>query len=349
MGADFAERVRRWYARNGRSDLPWQCPATPYRVWVSEIMLQQTRVETVRGYFERFVQRFPDVRALAAAELDEVLGLWAGLGYYARARNLHRAARRIVAEHGGEIPADPQALMALPGIGRSTAGAILSLGRGQCHAILDGNVKRVLARHAGIYGWPGRSAVARALWGVAEQRTPAVGTAEYNQAMMDLGAMVCLRRPLCGACPVAADCHARLHGETDVIPAPKPKQTLPQREIVALVLQRRDDAAVLLEKRPPTGIWGGLWSLPEFADEGSLEQWIATRLGGGAPERLSPIEHAFTHFRLRIHPRRVHLEAPSSIADGAQRDWHRPDAPLGGLPAPIKRLVERLGADGAGP
>jgi A/G-specific adenine glycosylase len=342
---DFARRVLDWFDRHGRHDLPWQCPATPYRVWISEIMLQQTRVETVRGYFERFMGRFPDVASLAAADVDEVLGLWAGLGYYARARNLHRAARCMVEAHGGEVPDDPQALTALPGIGRSTAGAILSLGYDRHHAILDGNVKRVLARHAGIEGWPGRTPVQRALWAVAEERTPAERTAAYNQAMMDLGAMVCLRRPVCGACPVAADCRARIDGRTGEIPAPKPKREIPQRETVALVVQRRGDGAILLERRPPSGIWGGLWSLPEFADDEELGTWVATRIGDLEPEPLTPIEHAFTHFRLRIHPRRLRVGGTvEAVREGPDHGWYLPDDAPGGLPAPIRRLADRLGA-----
>ncbi len=348
MPEAFAARMLAWYERHGRDDLPWQNPATPYRVWVSEIMLQQTRVETVRGYFERFVERFRDVHALAAAAPDEVLALWSGLGYYARARNLHQAARTIVAEHGGTIPDDLDALVALPGIGRSTAGAIQSLGRGRANAILDGNVKRVLARHAGVAGWPGRTPVQRELWAVAEARTPGARTAAYNQAMMDLGAMVCLRRPACSACPVATDCRARLDGRTREIPAPRPKRALAQRETVALVLQRPHDGAILLERRPDRGVWGGLWSLPEFASDTDLEQWLAARLGDVAAEALAPVEHAFTHFRLRIHPRRVRLWAAlADVADGARRDWYRPDAAPGGLPAPVRRLAERLGAEPA--
>ena len=348
MPQSFAQRVLDWYDRHGRTGLPWQNPATPYRVWISEIMLQQTRVETVRGYFERFVERFPDVAALAAADADEVLGLWSGLGYYARARNLHRAARIMVDEHGGELPDDLDALVALPGIGRSTAGAIQSLGRGRTSAILDGNVKRVLARHAGIEGWPGRTPVQRALWTEAEARTPRRRTAAYNQAMMDLGAMLCLRRPLCEACPVAMDCRARLEARTGEIPAPKPKREIPRRETVALVLQRHGDGAILLERRPDRGIWGGLWSLPEFADEAELRGWIAARLGDLEPEPLQPVDHAFTHFRLRLHPYRVCLaRAPSAVHEGPDRDWYCPGAGPGGLPAPVRRLADCLGDDAA--
>lgn len=339
---DFAARVLAWYDHHGRHDLPWQQPATPYRVWISEIMLQQTRVETVRPYFDRFMQRFPDVATLAAAGVDEVLEYWAGLGYYARARNLHRAAQCMVAEHGGAVPDDFDALIALPGIGRSTAGAILSLVCGQRHAILDGNVKRVLARHVGLTEWPGGTQAQKRLWREAEARTPAERVAAYNQAMMDLGATVCLRRPLCHACPVSADCRSHLDGATDTIPAPKPKRSVPRRETVALVLQRPSDGAILLKRRPPTGIWGGLWSLPEFDDEQRLAQWLAARVGDVDAETLRAVEHAFTHFRLRIHPRRVLAEPPPMIADDEGHGWYGADAAPGGLPAPIRRLADRL-------
>ena len=345
VDCEFAQRVLAWYDTHGRHDLPWQRPATPYRVWISEIMLQQTRVETVRPYFERFMHSFPDLASLAAADTDEVLAHWAGLGYYARARNLHRAARIAMAEHGGALPTDFDALVALPGIGRSTAGAVLSLAHGQRHAILDGNVKRVLARHAGIEGWPGTGAVARALWAEAEWRTPTRRVADYNQAMMDLGATVCLSRPRCGECPVARDCRARDDGTTDRIPGRRPRRVLPERETLALVLQRASDGAILLERRPPEGIWGGLWSLPEFADGDALSAWLVARLGSvPEPEALAPVEHTFTHFRLRIHPRRVRARRVDGVADGTSHDWYTPAEGPGGLPAPIRRIAEQLGA-----
>jgi len=342
---DFAGRVLAWYADHGRRDLPWHRPATPYRVWISEVMLQQTRVETVRPYFERFVERFPDTAALAAAALDDVLAHWSGLGYYARARNLHRAAQQVVGDHGGELPDDFAALQALPGIGRSTAAAIQSLARGRRHAILDGNVKRVLARHAGIEGWPGRSAVARELWAEAEARTPAERVAAYNQAMMDLGAGVCGRRPQCMLCPVADDCRARLAGRTDRIPAARPRTAWPTRETAVLVVRRRADRAILLERRAPGGIWGGLWSLPEFADAGEAESWLATRGIDGSLRTLDPVEHGFTHFRLVMHPLLAEVDAePEPLADGRATAWHTGARSPGGLPAPISRLVARLGA-----
>lgn len=337
----FAERVLQWYDRHGRHELPWQRPATPYRVWISEIMLQQTRVETVGVYFERFLHRFPDIATLATAAEDEVLACWAGLGYYARARNLHRAAGLVVECHGGELPDEFDALVALPGIGRSTAGAILSLAHGQRHAILDGNVKRVLARHRGIEGWPGQTGVAKQLWAAAEANTPGERVGAYNQAMMDLGSAVCVRRPRCGDCPVAGDCRAHADGTTDRIPAPKPRREQPRRETLALVLQRSGDGAILLERRPPEGIWGGLWSLPEFVDHESLMAWLGTRLGISAdPEVLAPVEHAFTHFRLCIQPRRVVVDRVEAIADGEAHDWCTAKRSPGGLPAPVRRIVD---------
>jgi A/G-specific adenine glycosylase len=341
-GKDFAERVVAWHARHGRSRLPWQCPATAYRVWISEVMLQQTRVETVIPYFERFMVRFPDLATLAAADTDAVLAHWSGLGYYARARNLHRAAQTCVSEHGGELPDDRAALEALPGVGRSTAGAIQSLARGRHAAILDGNVKRVLARHAGIEGWPGRTPVQRELWALAGERTPADAVATYNQALMDLGATVCLRRPRCGVCPVASDCRAHHDGTTDRIPAPKPKKAIPRREVAVLVLQRPDDGAILLERRAPTGIWGGLWSLPEFADHTALADWLERHVGAVDPEPLAPVDHTFTHFRLRMHPYRVPAGAPHAVADGGTQDWCTPAVRPGGVPAPVAKLLTQL-------
>ena len=263
----FAERLLAWFADHGRHDLPWQRDPSPYGVWVSEIMLQQTQVATVIPYYERFMARFPDLAALAEAPLDEVLAHWSGLGYYARARNLHRAARQAMAEHGGRLPETIDALQALPGIGRSTAGAILSLALGQRHPILDGNVKRVLARHAAVAGWPGKAAVQRTLWELAEARTPRRRVADYNQAMMDLGATLCTRaRPACERCPVAADCRAREQGLQTDYPGPRPRRELPERQ-VQMLLVRDPQGRVLLERRPPQGVWGGLWCLPELATE----------------------------------------------------------------------------------
>ena len=266
MSDDFASRLLNWFDTHGRKDLPWQNPATPYRVWLSEIMLQQTQVATVIPYFERFVQHFPNVVMLAAARQDDVLSLWSGLGYYARARNLHRAARQLIEQYAGDFPDTLELVQALPGIGRSTAGAILSLSRGAPHAILDGNVKRVLARYHAVDGWPGKAAVARRLWQLAEFALPGERAGAYNQAMMDLGATLCTRaRPRCGACPVQAGCAAFATQSPERYPGRRDRQPLPVRETCMLVL-RDSRQAVLLERRPESGRWGSLWSFPEFAD-----------------------------------------------------------------------------------
>ena len=340
--ASFTAAVLSWFERHGRHDLPWQHPATPYRVWISEVMLQQTQVATVIPYFERFVARFPDVHALAAASLDEVLALWAGLGYYARARHLHRCARELVARHGGEFPEDIEAVQALPGIGRSTAGAILSLSRGAPHAILDGNVKRVLARYHAISGWPGQAAVNRALWRLSEAVTPITRTGEFNQAMMDLGATLCTRRPDCGRCPLQTGCQAYAQGNPTAYPGRKPRREKPLRQTRMLII-RRDDGAVLLTRRPPQGIWGGLLSLPECPAEDEAETWARQQLGleitGGAS--LDAVRHEFTHYSLLIRPQRARLVTPAVVQESGYV-WYKPGQNIaGGLPAPVQRLLEQ--------
>jgi len=355
----FSRRVLAWWQDNGRTDLPWQRRPTLYRVWVSEIMLQQTQVTTVIPYYRRFIRRFPGVRALANATVDDVLGHWSGLGYYARARNLHRCARIIRDQHGGRFPRDMQRLVALPGIGRSTAAAILSLALDQRHAILDGNVKRVLCRHAGVDGWPGTTAVQRALWAIAEARLPQGGHAAYTQAMMDLGATVCTARsPACERCPVANDCVAHRQQRVRALPAARPKKALPQRRAIFL-LARNEHGAVLLERRPPTGIWGGLWCPPQMDDGAAthtdsayhcgIAHALAVRgLRAAAPARpLAVIEHTFSHFRLQMAPLLVPVSASAArIADGDDRRWVDPGdgRTLGilGLAAPVARLVASL-------
>lgn len=346
MTASFATRLLDWFEVHGRHDLPWQRDVSAYRVWVSEIMLQQTQVATVIGYFERFMQRFPDVASLAEAPLDEVLARWSGLGYYARARNLHRAAQRICAEHDGCLPANFDALIALPGIGRSTAGAILSLSGGQRHAILDGNVKRVLARHAGESGWPGSAPVARRLWQIAEQRTPQQRSGEYNQAMMDLGATLCTRtRPDCARCPVAADCVARATARQADYPGPRPRKALPERAVRMLVV-RDATGGLLLERRPPSGIWGGLWSLPEIAVDADPLAWCADTLRSDASlvRRLAARRHSFTHFHLHIEPLEILLETPGwAVLEGAERVWYNATQINDvGVPAPVARLIAEI-------
>ena len=335
MSASFADRVLGWFAEHGRTDLPWQHPRTRYRVWVSEIMLQQTQVATVRGYFERFIDRFPDVRALADAPLDDVLALWSGLGYYARARNLHRAAIAVRDDHGGDVPDAFDALLALPGIGRSTAGAILAQADGARHAILDGNVKRVLARHEAIGGWPGKTAVTNALWTAAERYTPATSVADYTQAIMDLGATVCTRsRPLCVVCPVADSCQAFAAGTTDAFPGKRPRKPRPVRAVNMLVW-RREDGAVLLERRPDHGVWGGLWSFPERDAE------VTVPAEYPRAERLPGLTHRFTHFDLEISPWCV--PAGSEVADAPSQRWVHPDALESvGVPRPVEQILESL-------
>jgi len=334
----FADRVLAWWAEHGRHDLPWQHPRTPYRVWVSEVMLQQTRVETVIGYFRRFVEWFPDTEALAAADLDDVLALWSGLGYYARARNLHAAARVVADDFGGSIPADAEALQGLPGVGRSTAAAIRAQGFDRRAAILAGNARRVLARHAGIEGWPGRSAVERALWDASEARTPADRAADYTQAIMDLGALVCTPgAPACEACPVAADCAARIGARQHELPSPKPRRTIPER-VQQYAVARDADDRLLLVRRPPAGVWGGLWCVPEA---GSVAVETVETLPPPAP-----IRHAFTHFRLEMRFDHVRVQdAGSVVADDPDRGWFSPvEALSAGLPRPVRSLVEALDA-----
>lgn len=351
-----------WHARSGRHDLPWQQQRTLYRVWVSEIMLQQTQVATATPYFERFMARFPDVATLAAAALDDVLHLWTGLGYYARARNLHRAAQQVVAQHGGEMPTDFAALHALPGIGRSTAGAILSLAGGQRHAILDGNVKRVLARVFGIEGDMATREVETRMWSLAEACTPAEDVATYTQAVMDLGATVCVRsRPACLLCPLQPECSAASTGRQHELPRPKARTPRAARRarVVFMLLAIDAAGAVLLERRPTRGIWGGLWSLPEFDSDAALAGHARTLLRGPAlqrpdwqPRALGPLEHAFTHFDLTIHPRVVECEATiaDAVAESRELRWCQPEAwqqgrETLGLPAPVRTLLEAVAAE----
>ena len=343
----IAPALLAWFDSCGRKDLPWQRDPTPYRVWVSEIMLQQTRVAVVIPYFERFLARFPTVTDLADADRDQVLHLWSGLGYYARARNLHETARRIAHEQGGLFPLDLAQLQGLPGIGRSTAGAILSLSQGRRHAILDGNVKRVLARCYAISGWPGRSAVLARLWELAEACTPWQRVAAYNQALMDLGATICIRsRPSCGRCPLAAGCQALAQGEPAAYPQPKPRRVLPVREI-RMLLVANGAGEILLERRPPTGIWGGLWSLPECSPGVAPEDWCLEWLGVAANrvEKLGDRRHTFSHFHLDIRPLCIRLNGdPTVVADGDRLLWYHPGRPSPvGIAAPVTRLLREVG------
>lgn len=349
IAARLAPALLCWWERHGRHDLPWQQDPTPWRVWVSEIMLQQTQVATVLDYYPRFIAAFPSPTALADAPLDEALHLWSGLGYYARARNLHRAAAVVRDNHGGAVPLDFDALAALPGIGRSTAGAILALSAGQRHPILDGNVKRVLARVFAVPGWPGASATANRLWQLSAECTPASRAAHYTQAIMDLGASLCARRrPGCADCPLAGICRARATGRTQDYPGAKParRRERPRRESMMLLIRARD-GALLLERRPEQGIWGGLWGFPELAPGDDAAGWCAARLGA-APARITehpPLQHAFTHFDLDIRPLELQLDAlPSAAMEGDRWLWYKTGMPARlGLAAPVVRLLAAFG------
>lgn len=365
MSSDFAARLLAWFDQYGRHDLPWQQPRTPYRVWVSEVMLQQTQVGSVLGYFDRFMAALPELPALAAASEDRVLALWSGLGYYRRAINLHRAAGICMTRHQGALPDSLDALMALPGIGRSSAAAILAQAHGQRLAILDGNVKRVLARHAGIAGYPGTAAVEQTLWRLAEARLPDgrpdLRMADYTQAIMDLGATLCTRaQPRCGECPLSGDCVARISARCEQLPTRKPSRVLPER--AALMLLAIDpQGRVLLERRPGLGVWRGLWSLPEtvwpLCEEPidalaalralASTQGLADPLDGPAGAQALPaFVHGFTHFRLHIRPYLLRVPAATiGVAEADRRRWLAADelADLG-LPAPVRSLLGRVQA-----
>ena len=345
LATTFSERVLAWSSHSGRHDLPWQQHITPYRVWVSEIMLQQTQVNTVIPYFERFMQRFATVAELAAAPIDEVLHHWTGLGYYARARNLHKAAQLIVDEDGGQFPDSVEKLEQLPGIGRSTAGAIVSIAHRQRAAILDGNVKRVLARHRAVAGWPGTSAVHKALWEISEQLTPANNSGAYSQAMMDLGATLCSRsKPNCPACPVNSDCIAYATNRIADYPGKKPNKKLPVRNAVFALIYNTDNA-VLLQRNPPTGLWGGLWVPPRCE---AIEQLPALieQLGFSLHSHtVGPQQrHTFSHYHLDYSVARVAAHCqPQQVADNSEQVWYNiaGNSKLLGLPAPVVTMLKQ--------
>jgi A/G-specific adenine glycosylase len=341
----FARNLLQWHEIHGRKDLPWQVEPTPYAVWVSEIMLQQTQVATVIPYYLRFMEAFPHVLTLANAPVDQVLQHWSGLGYYARARNMYKAACEIRDRHHGRFPQNFDDVIALPGIGRSTAAAIMALACGERHAILDGNVKRVLARYHAVSAWPGNSAVAATLWRHADQHTPEVMTASYTQAIMDLGATVCTRaNPACFVCPVADGCQAFEHGRTADFPGRRGKKAKPLRKThMALACYGGD---VYLERRPASGIWGGLFSLPEFAWERQLLDWCRERLQARPVEieRWTTLRHSFSHYHLDIKPVALHLDTVADeVADGGSGIWYNyREAPDFGVAAPVMKLIENL-------
>ncbi len=341
----FAKRVLEWGQHHGRKQLPWQQQRTAYRVWVSEIMLQQTQVDTVIPYFEKFMRRFPSIEQLADAHQDEVLHHWSGLGYYARARNLHKAAQIIRDNYAGEFPTQSEQVIALPGIGRSTAGAILSLSFNQVHTILDGNVKRVLARHCAIPGWPGSAKVEKQLWQIAEERTPNTHNADYTQAMMDLGATCCTRsKPNCEQCPVQEDCLALANGLQHELPHAKVKKQLPERSTTMLILQNQHQQ-LLMQRRPSHGIWGGLWSFPEFENlQQSLDWCLRTfQCAPDCQQKLSTLTHTFSHFRLHITPLSVRYDIPIHwVMEDDEWVWYKHDTSQVGLAAPVNQLVKQL-------
>ncbi|HEY7772605.1 MAG TPA: A/G-specific adenine glycosylase [Marinagarivorans sp.] len=359
----FVKRVLAWYADHGRKHLPWQQDITPYKVWLSEIMLQQTQVDTVIPYFERFISHYPTVSSLAQAPIDHVLHLWTGLGYYARARNLHKAAKAVCDNFGGEFPSTVDELVTLPGIGRSTAGAISSLAFKKPAAILDGNVKRVLARHYAVEGWPGQTATANQLWDIAEALTPKGASPQdnraYTQVMMDLGATLCTRsKPKCGECPVAKTCLAHQFGTWAEYPGKKPKKVLPVKHTYMLLLQH--NGATLLEERPSSGIWGGLWSLPEFAELDALNTLIKKRWPKlktlDKPIVHNTLRHTFSHYHLDITPvtqqasdRQAVSEPKGKYATELEPRpelWYNPSSPTSiGLAAPVKKLLAKLKAN----
>lgn len=356
---DFSKKLLTWYDQHGRKNLPWQQDINPYRVWVSEIMLQQTQVKTVIPYFHNFMARFPDVQALADAEQDTVLKHWSGLGYYARARNMHKTAKMVCDEFSGEFPSDLDAMQTLPGVGRSTAAAILSIANNQKQAILDGNVKRVISRVFMIKGWSGKSAVLKKMWELVEQLVPEQRNADYTQAIMDLGATLCTRsKPQCEKCPFNVDCLAYQHNTIIDFPAKKPKKTLPEKYAVMLIIQDHNKA-VYMQKRPPVGIWGGLWCFPQFEKEAQAEAWLHDHFSLKAHkalmqgEKQEQLVHVFSHFRLTIQPIIIDLNKllnsalktpiKQRVMETDDSLWYNIETEFnGGLASPVQTLLNKL-------
>ena len=342
----FSQNLLSWFDQFGRKDLPWQHPATAYRVWISEIMLQQTQVVTVIPYFNKFIRQYPDIQALANAPLDEVLSLWAGLGYYARARNLHKTA--IIINQAGKFPDSFDDLVAFPGIGASTAGAILSIAFGKRQAILDGNVRRVLARFQAISGWTGGTQVNKQLWSISAQYTPERRVADYTQAIMDLGATICTRsKPRCTECPLQADCMALEQQCVNELPTPKPRKKIPIKQSV-FIIAINEDQQILLEKRAPTGIWGGLWSVPELAHHSELEEWLLKQaMVVTNRQALAVRRHTFSHYHLDYQPIVLNIShTVNNILEAESALWykHRQTKNIA-LPAPVKQLFDELNKD----
>ncbi len=344
--SDFANRLIAWQKIHGRHDLPWQNTTDPYAIWVSEIMLQQTQVAAVIGYYSKFMRSFPNIAALANASQDQVLQHWSGLGYYSRARNLHNAAVTIVDNHHGKFPQDFETIQTLSGIGRSTAAAIASFAFNQVQTILDGNVKRVLARHFLVEGWPGSPKVEKQLWLLAEQLLPEKEMVPYTQGLMDLGATICTRsKPKCGICPLNQTCQAYQLNRVKDLPTPKPRKPIPEKYTTMLILRRGDE--VMLEKRPPTGIWGGLWSFPELAnhefdDEMAMSMLMQQRyrLSASLDKSLPTLSHTFTHFKLHIEPRILQVESMLNKAGETGQVWLSIEDAIGAaVPTPVRKLL----------
>lgn len=343
----FSEKVLTWFDQYGRKDLPWQRNINPYRVWVSEIMLQQTQVKTVIPYYQKFMTTFPDVQTLANADQDLVLKHWSGLGYYARARNMHKAAKMVCDDFSGILPDNLEDMQSLSGIGRSTAAAILSIASNQSQAILDGNVKRVLTRVFTVEGWPGKSGILKKLWLLAEQTTPQTRNADYTQAIMDLGATLCTRsKPRCEDCPLRAGCLAFQQGNQTDYPTKKPKKVMPEKQTVMLIL-KNGKQEVFMQKRPPAGIWGGLWCFPQFDNHENVLEWLDNNYAVSFDEaiKLSEIKHTFSHFHLHIHPLIINMETPLKIGVMEHDDslWYNITTDFnGGLAAPVQTLLNQL-------
>ena len=341
---DFSKRLITWQKQYGRHDLPWQNTTDPYAIWVSEIMLQQTQVTAVIGYYQKFMQRFPNIASLANATQDEVLQHWSGLGYYSRARNMHNAALTIMDEHDGEFPNDFVTIQTLSGIGRSTAAAIASFAFNQVKTILDGNVKRVLARHFAIEGWPNTPKVEKELWTLAESLLPKTDMVAYTQGLMDLGATLCTRsKPQCVRCPMADSCMAFIQGRVHQLPTPKPRKFIPEKNITMLLLRQGD--SILLEKRPSSGIWGGLWSFPETNETQNLAHHVKQRFGIDTEFEvpLAKLSHTFTHFKLHINPQPLMVVSKHTQLNESVNLWLNIEDAIGAaIPTPVRKILLSL-------